>query len=70
MKTFESFLSESMDLTLTEAKKADIIKLVSQFKSSEYDKFRKAGYGGHLNLFKSAQETAKAWKDYQEYTKK
>lgn len=69
MKTFDQFIVESMELTLTEAKKADIIKLVSQYKSSEYDKFRKAAYGGHTSLLKSAQEVAKVWKDYQQYTK-
>ncbi|WJZ28021.1 hypothetical protein NCTGTJJY_CDS0142 [Serratia phage 92A1] len=65
---FKQFVNESLELVL-EAKKADIIKLVSQFHSSEYDKFRKAAYGGHTSLLKSAQEVAKVWKDYQAYTK-
>lgn len=69
MKQFNEFINESIELTLTEAKKADIIKLVSQFHSSEYDKFRKAAYGGHNSLLKSATEVAKVWKDYQQYTK-
>lgn len=55
---------------LFEAKKADIIKLVSQFHSSEYDKFRKAAYGGHNSLLKSTAEVTKAWSQYQAYTKK